>query len=158
TESNGRSERMIDETGELCLQTRHFSSLMGVDEGSHLWKDFEEIYYAKTLYMPSFYTASQYDAAWLLVETILKTASTDASVIAEALIPTSHMMHGISGWMALDENGDRAAQIFDIWGFYERTPGDIWFQKWGTYDGRSIEVIWYDGKIIAAGIDAPRLD
>jgi branched-chain amino acid transport system substrate-binding protein len=35
TESGGRGERMIDETGELCLQTRHFSSLMGVDEGSY---------------------------------------------------------------------------------------------------------------------------
>ena len=41
--------------------------------------------------------------------------------------------------------------------------GDDWanegrgFQKWGQYDGRTIEVSWDDAKIVAAGIDAPRV-
>jgi branched-chain amino acid transport system substrate-binding protein len=158
TESGGRGERMIDETGELCLQTRHFSSLMGVDEGSYLWKSFEERYYASTQYMPSFYSAVEYDAAMMLQKAVLETGSMAASDVANVLIDISTQHHGLSGWMLLTPEGDRAAQIFDIWGYYEPSPGEIWFQKWGYYDGRTIEVVWDDAKILAAGIDAPRLE
>ena len=158
TESGGRGERMIDETGELCLQTRHFSSLMGVDEGSYLWKSFEERYYEATQYMPSFYSAVDYDGAWMTMKSILETSSMDASDIANVLIDVSSTHHGLSGWCLLTPEGDRAAQIFDIWGYMEQDDGTIWFQKWGTYDGRTIEVNWDDAKLIAAGLDAPRLD
>jgi len=158
TESGGRGERMIDETGELCLQTRHFSSLMGVDEGSYLWKSFEERYYASTQYMPSFYSAVEYDGAMMLQKAILETGSMSAHKIADILIDISTQHHGLSGWLLLTAEGDRAAQIFDIWGYMEQDDGTIWFQKWGYYDGRTIEVVWDDAKIIAAGIDAPRLE
>jgi len=157
TESGGRGERMIDETGELCLQTRHFSSLMGVDEGSYLWKDFEERYYAATQYMPSFYTAVAYDGAWMVSKSILETSSMDASDIANVLFDVSSQHHGLSGWVLLTAEGDRAAQVFDIWGYYEKPDGEIWFQKWGMYDGRTIEVTWDDAKLIAAGVNAPRI-
>jgi ABC-type branched-subunit amino acid transport system substrate-binding protein len=157
TESGGRGERMIDETGELCLQTRHFSSLMGVDEGSYLWKSFEERYYAATQYMPSFYSAVEYDAAQMLMKAILETSSMKASNIADVFIEISSQHHGLSGWMLLTAEGDRAAQVFDIWGYMEQDDGTIWFQKWGLYDGRTIEVTWDDAKLIAAGVNAPRI-
>jgi branched-chain amino acid transport system substrate-binding protein len=158
TESGGRGERMIDETGELCLQTRHFSSLMGVDEGSYLWKSFEDRYYTATQYMPSFYAAVDYDATWLVLKSVLETSSMEASDIANIIIDVSSVHHGLSGWLQLTPEGDRAAQIFDIWGYMEQDDGTIWFQKWGKYDGRTVEVFWDDAKILAAGIDAPRLD
>jgi branched-chain amino acid transport system substrate-binding protein len=158
TESGGRGERMIDETGELCLQTRHFSSLMGVDEGSYLWKSFEDRYYTATQYMPSFYAAVDYDATWLVLKSVLETSSMEASDIADIIIDVSSVHHGLSGWLQLTPEGDRAAQVFDIWGYMEQDDGTIWFQKWGKYDGRTIEVTWDDAKILAAGIDAPRLD
>jgi len=158
TESGGRGERMIDETGELCLQTRHFSSLMGVDEGSYLWKSFEERYYEKTQFMPSFYSTCAYDGAQMLQKAILETGSMKASDIADVLIDISSTHHGLGSWCQLTPEGDRAAQVFDIWGYMEQDDGTIWFQKWGKYDGRIIEVTWDDAKLMAAGIDAPRLD
>jgi len=157
TESGGRGERMIDETGDLCLQTRHFSSLMGVDEGSYLWKSFEERYYEYTQFMPSFYAAVEYDAAQMLMKSILETSSMKASNIADVFIEISSQHHGLSGWMLLTAEGDRAAQVFDIWGYMEQDDGTIWFQKWGKYDGRTIEVTWDDAKLIAAGVNAPRV-
>jgi ABC-type branched-subunit amino acid transport system substrate-binding protein len=108
--------------------------------------------------MPSFYSAVDYDAAWMVMKGILETSSMDASAIADVLIDVSSQHHGLSGWCQLTPEGDRAAQIFDIWGYMEQDDGTIWFQKWGTYDGRIIEVTWDDAKIIAAGLDAPRLD
>ncbi|GAI43549.1 unnamed protein product, partial [marine sediment metagenome] len=132
--------------------------LMGVDEGSFEWKSFEERYYAETQFMPGFYSAVEYDAAWMLMKSVLETSSMTASDIADVFIDVSYKHHGLSGWVMLTAEGDRAAQVFDIWGFYEKPDGEIWFQKWGTYDGRTIKVTWDDAKILAAGIDAPRLD
>jgi len=130
---------------------------MGVDEASFEWKSFEKRYYELTQFMPGFYSAVEYDAAWMLMKSILETSSMEASDIADVLIPLSYKHHGISGWCMLTPEGDRAAQVFDIWGYYEKPNGEIWFQKWGQYDGRTIVVTWDDAKIIAAGIDAPRV-
>jgi hypothetical protein len=88
---------------------------------------------------------------------MLETSSLKASNIADVLIDVSSQHHGLSGWVLLTPEGDRAAQIFDIWGYYEKPDGEIWFQKWGTYDGRTIEVTWDDAKLIAAGVNAPRI-
>lgn len=156
TEAGGRSEAMLDEAGWWAVQTRHFSSNMAVDETSFLWWEFEDLYFDLTGSWPDFYAATQYDAAWLLVETILKTASTDPGVIADSLIPTSYMMHGVSGWMALDENGDRIPQTFNIWGLYADPMTDEYtFGKFGIYSAPAIEVIWFDGFLEYTGITRP---
>jgi len=156
TESGGRSERMLDEAGELCVQTRHFSPLMGFDESNPEYVEFEDRYIELTGYYPSFYTAAHYDAFWLLVKCILETGSTDAGLIADAIIPLSETYSGLTGNLALDENGDRAPQLHDIWGYYELAPGDNWYRIWGQYDGRSNEVEWDDQALSTyAGIIRP---
>lgn len=108
--------------------------------------------------MPSFYSAVAYDGAMMLQKAILETGSMTASDVAGVYIDVSSQHHGLSSWCQLTPEGDRAAQIFDIWGYMEQDDGTIWFQKWGRYDGRIIEVVWDDAKILAAGIDAPRLE
>ena len=156
TESGGRSERMLDETGELCVQTRHFSPLMGFDESTPEYVEFEDRYGELTGYYPSFYTAAHYDAFWLLVKCILETGSTDAGLISDAIIPISEIYSGLTGNLALDENGDRAPQLHDIWGYYALAPGDNWYRIWGQYDGRSNEVEWDDQALSTfAGIIRP---
>lgn len=64
-------------------------------------------------------TTFQYDACWLLVETIIEKGSTDAGVIADNLITISDSIYGLTGCLALDENGDRLPQLYDISGFYK---------------------------------------
>lgn len=61
---------------------------------------------------------------------------------------------GATGWVDLDENGDRKPGIFDIWGNYER-DGETGFQKYGEYNGISITVIWYDDLITEQGATRP---
>jgi hypothetical protein len=94
-----------------------------------------------------------------MAKCILETGSTDAADIAETIIPTSHLTYGLTGWMTLDENGDRMPQIFDIWGFYEDPKtGEYLFRKWGTYDGRTLEVTWDDQALAEyAGLTRPAL-
>jgi len=146
TESGGRSQQTLDEVGEWATQTRHFSALMRSDETNPRYIAFEEKYDELIGYGPSFYAAAQYDACRLLVECILQTDSTDATDIAEVLIPMSQEYYGLSGWMALDENGDRQPAMYDIWGYYEDpdTAGEYLFMKFGSYDGQSGTLSWDD--------------
>jgi len=157
TESGGRSELMLNEAEDLAVQTHHFSALPAVNTSHSGWSELDDRYFELTERRASWYTASQYDACWLLVETILETGSTDPSVIAEALIPFSETVDGLSGNLALDEYGDRQPQIFDIWGFYEDPETGVnTFRSWGTYDGQSGTVDWNDTALNEyAGINRP---
>jgi len=150
------STRMLDEAGEWATQTRHFNPLMTVDETSILYQEFEAKYLALTDEMPEYYTTFQYDACWLLAETIIETGNADAGVIADNLIPISDSFYGLSGCLALDENGDRLPQLYDIMGFYEdpiTTEYEIGI--FGSYDGRTMEVNWYDDFLEYTGIIRP---
>ncbi len=157
TESDGRSELMINEAGDLAVQTRIFSSLMGSDEASFKFVSLDERYMEETERRASFYTGTQYDSNWMILKAILETGQIGATPIADVFIDLSYEYHGVTGWVSLDENGDRQAQKFDIWGFYVNSDGENDFQKWGIYDGQSIDVTWDDAKITAAGMSRPSL-
>lgn len=147
---------MLDEAGEWATQTRHFNPLWAVDETSILYQEFVEKYYALTEEMPGYYTLMQYDACWLLVETIIETGSADAGVIADKLIPISDSIYGLSGCLALDENGDRLPQLYDIMGFYEDPVTNEYLEgTFGSYDGWTIEVNWDDAFLEYTGITRP---
>jgi len=153
-----RSQRgMLDEAGELATQTRHFSPLFAVNETSTLYLEFFEKYYNLTEEPHGYYTAMQYDACRLLAETIIVTNSTDAGVIADNLISISETYYGLSGCLALDENGDRLPQLYDIKGFYEDPDPPYEYEEgtFGSYNGTAVEVIWDDDFLEYTGITRP---
>jgi len=157
-EGGGRSQMMLDEAGEWATQTRHFSPFMAVDETNPRYIEIEEKYVELIGYSPGFYVTAQYDACRLLVESILQTDSIDALDIAEVLIPMSQEYYGLSGWMALDETGDRLPAKYDIWGFYEDpdTAGEYLYMKFGSYDGQTGALTWDDDALANyAGITRP---
>jgi branched-chain amino acid transport system substrate-binding protein len=151
TESAGRSELMLNEAGEWAVQTRHFSSLMGVDEANFKFLSLEDRYYEETSYLPSFYTGTSYDSNWMILKAILETGGLEAAPMADTFIDLSYEHHGVTGWVSLDRNGDRQAQIFDIWGFYETDTGEYTFRKWGKYDGQAVDVTWDDAALAEYG-------
>jgi len=155
-EEGPRSTTILDEAGEWATQTRHFNPLMTIDETSILYQEFVEKYYALTEEMPGHYTMKQYDACWLLAETIIETNSTDAGVIADNLIPISDSIYGLSGCLALDENGDRLPRLYDIMGFYEDPVTHEYLEgTFGSYDGWTIEVSWDDDFLEYTGVTRP---
>jgi len=158
TESAGRSQLMLNEAGEWATQTRHFSSLMGVDEANFKFLSLEDRYEAETSYLPSFYTGTSYDSNWMILKAILETGGLEAEPMADTMIDLSYEHHGVTGWVSLDRNGDRQPQIFDIWGFYESDDGEYLFRKWGKYDGQAVDVTWDDAALAEyAGLTRPAL-
>jgi ABC-type branched-subunit amino acid transport system substrate-binding protein len=158
TESAGRSELMLNEAGDLAVQTRHFSSLMGADEANFQFQSLDERYMEETERRASFYTGTSYDSNWMILKSILATGQQGAAQIAEQFIDLSYQHHGTTGWVSLDANGDRQAQIFDIWGFLvDPDTGENTFQKWGKYDGQAIDVTWDDAAVARGGLTRPAL-
>jgi len=154
TTERGTDSMLDDEQfGALAVQTRHFSPFMTVDETSIPYQEFVDKYYALTDEMPHYYITVQYDACWLLAETIIATGSADAGVIADNLIPISGSFYGLSGCLALDENGDRIPELYDISGFYEDTEYKVGI--FGSYDSSTTEVNWDDIFLEETGITRP---
>jgi len=152
-EGSGRSQMMIDGGGGLQVKLRMFSPLM-VPVQSWKWKSLEDRFKGLTDLQADFYIATDYDTLWLIALGILETGSTEASDVNEIFLDTARNYWGASGWVDLDDNGDRKiGSVFEIYGFTEDG-----FQIWGQCDGAEMKVTWYDDLLIEAGVVRPGSD
>jgi len=152
TESGGRSQRMIDDAQGLQNPQGHFSSLM-TPAKSWKWIALDEGYQALVAQPASFYTATGNDAAWCLALSHIEAGSLDANDVAPLWPDVPRNFFGASGWVDLDDNGDRAAGVFDIWGFSTET--DEGFTSYGQYSGIDLSVTWDDAALTANGHSRP---
>jgi len=140
------SEELIREQGNNALKVKHICTYMGIAESEVYWK-FAEKYKAQMGYYPETYDTLLYDSLWLLMKTIIDTASTDPTVIKEALPKVAEKYFGASGWCALNEFGDRRAAYYNIWAVVENgtypTPGELGWARVGVYDPIADKVTWF---------------
>ena len=95
------------------------------------------------------YTANLYDICWIYALSVFSTGSADADTIGRVLPEIAAGYNGITGNCALDENGDRAPHVFDIWGVGERGEN----VPYASYDYSTKETIWDESLIIPPGRD-----
>ena len=152
TESSGRSQRMMDDAGGLQNAVGGFSSLM-TPAKSWKWISLDERFFDLVAQPASFYTATDYDAAYALALSVIEAGSVDANDVAPLWPTVPNNYFGASGWVQLDENGDRAAGVFDIWGF--STESDVGFTSYGQYSGIDLSVTWDDVALAANGFTRP---
>ena len=148
-ESSGRSQRMIDDAEGLQNAVGDFSSLMTLAK-SWKWMSLDERFYDLVAQPASFYTSTDYDAAYALALSVIEAGSVDANDVAPLWPTVPRNYYGTSGWVDLDENGDRKPGIFDIWGFTEDG-----FTSYGQYNGIEISVSWDDAALSANGFSRP---
>jgi branched-chain amino acid transport system substrate-binding protein len=152
TESSGRSQRMIDDAGGLQNEIGGFSSLM-TPAKSWKWVHLDDAYFDLVAQPASFYTATDHDAAWCIALSTIEAGSIDANDVAPLWPTVPRNYFGASGWVDLDENGDRAAGVFDIWGF--STLDANGFTSYGQYSGLDLSVTWDDAKLAENGFTRP---
>jgi len=87
------------------------------------------------------YTANLYDICWIYALSVFSTDSTDALTIRRVLPEIAAGYNGITGTCELDENGDRAPYMFDIWGVGEM-GGTLQSVKDAFYDYSAKETTW----------------
>jgi len=149
TESSGRNQRMLDDGGGMQVELGGFSSLM-TPAKSWKWEKLEDDYFGTVGQQASFYTAADYDAAWCLALSAIEAGSMSATDIAPLWPTVPRNFYGASGWVDLDDNGDRKPGIFDIWGY----TGDT-FTSFGQYNGIELTVNWDDAKLAENGFNRP---
>ena len=142
---------MIDDAGGMQVDLRIFSALMAPPSSSE-WESLESRYYTLTSQPASFYTATTYDAAWILAKSILQTGSVDASKVANALPDVSDNHYGASGLVTLNDDGDREPGYFNIWGFADNSSG---YTLYGTFDGNTKNIVWDDEELANQGVSKP---
>jgi ABC-type branched-subunit amino acid transport system substrate-binding protein len=82
-----------------------------------------------------------YDAAWLYALTLLETDSFNRSVLAETMPVVGAGYCGATGFVGLDEAGDRVNACYDVWG-YVVEDGVTVCSRVGYFDGSSGVVVW----------------
>jgi branched-chain amino acid transport system substrate-binding protein len=151
TEDSGRTQRMINEAGGKQIDLRMFSAIMAPPDSPE-WESFESRYYALTSESAGFYTATAYDAAWIICKSILQTGSVDAGIVADALPDVSDIHFGVSGLTTLDKYGDREPGYFNIWGYADNSSG---YTLYGTFDGKTHNIVWDDEELAKQGVSRP---
>lgn len=98
-------------------------------------------YFELTSQPLGYYRACDIDIAWIIVQAVLDTRSTDPTDIINVIPNVTSRYFGYSGWCLLNEAGDRYTSNYDIWGcgYVDSEPSHI---KYGYYDSTTGQVFW----------------
>jgi len=92
---------------------------------------------------PESYSYAVYDIVWAYALSILKTDSTDPEAIKAVLPDVARSFFGASGYIDLDENGDRKAGDYVIWQIVKTDTGEYTWKVVGKYIYATDSVVWY---------------
>ena len=94
---------------------------------------------------PDSYAYATYDIVWCLSVALDVVNAYDPDRVKEVLPGVTSAWtyyFAASGWVVLDENGDRAFADYDLWAIMEEA-GEIKWVKVGVYHGATDEIEWY---------------
>jgi len=92
---------------------------------------------------PESYSYAIYDIVWVYSLSLLKADKYDAEAVREVLPQVTASFFGASGWIELDESGDRKAGDYVIWQIVEVSPGTNDWKIVGKYILATDSVEWY---------------
>jgi branched-chain amino acid transport system substrate-binding protein len=82
---------------------------------------------------PESYSYGVYDIVWAYAMSLLAVNQYNATAVKEVLPAVTNTLFGASGWIELDEFGDRKAGDYDVWQIVQVSPG--------TYDWKH-QALW----------------
>ncbi len=157
SDGTSMTQRLIDDAPTHANKLKIFSTLAAPAE-SPKYRELYDRYYALVKQPFGYYTACTYDIGWTLAYAVLQSQSTDPKVIIPLIHPITYNMFGASGWTRLDENGDRYASNYDIWGYGDPDgDGKVDNVLYGLYDGTTGKVTWYTETLAKEGIKVPAI-
>ncbi len=91
---------------------------------------------------PDSYSYAVYDVVWAYALCLLTVDKYDPEAIKEVLPNVTNGMFGASGWVDLDEAGDRRQGDYDVWGIKEAATGVYEWENIGTWATMTDSVTW----------------
>jgi len=141
TDSTTKSAKLFGATPTEADHLKLFGPEVAQEDNT-IYRKFKETYSAITGQTPDFYTSAMYDACWLYALSIIRTWTTETPQVMQALPEVAVDYYGASGWCRLNEDGDRYAVDYEIWG-YGLEDGRLIEVKYGYYDITDGQVTWY---------------
>ncbi len=91
----------------------------------------------------SVYCLGAYDDVWLAALATLQVGSYNGTRIQAALLTVASNYYGVTGWLGLDQNGDRIPGMYQIWKVVNAgsPPSPTWVFA-GTWDATADSVNW----------------
>jgi len=113
-------------------------------EDNPVVKRFIENYVDRFGEKPSLYSYYSYDAAMVAMLTVLSAGVYSGEVFKQILPSVAMKYFGVTGWKLLDEYGDSASPVYDIWTVVKKPDGTWDFETVGFYDGATGAITFYE--------------
>jgi branched-chain amino acid transport system substrate-binding protein len=140
SDGTAMTTQFLDDAPDEAVHLMIYSTLASPASSEKYWT-LADRYFDEVGYAYGYYTACTYDIAWILAQAMLEAQSTDAMDIIDLMDPIAYNTWGASGWCRINEDGDRYAGNYDIWG-YGLVDGEANFVNYGYFDGVSGQVAW----------------
>lgn len=134
------SQQAIDDAPRQSEHLKLYSTYAAPAE-SEVFANLYERYFALVSQPFGYYSACSYDVGWILTSTILESQSVDAVELIPLQTPAAYRQWGASGWNRLNEDGDRYASNYQIWGYGDLGDG-VQNVVYGMYDSTLDMVTW----------------
>lgn len=134
------SQQAIDDAPRQADHLKLYSTYAAPAE-SEVFANLYERYFALVSQPFGYYSACSYDVGWILTSTITESQSVDAVDLIPLQTPAGYMRWGASGWNRINEDGDRYASNYQIWGYGDLGDG-VQNVVYGMYDSTADLVTW----------------
>ena len=134
------SQQAIDDAPTQAEHLKIYSTYAAPAE-SEMFTDLYNRYFDLVAQPFGYYSACAYDVGWILTKTVTESQSTDALDIIPLQRPTAYTQWGASGWNRLNDDGDRYASNYQIWGYGDLGEG-LQNVVYGLYDSTADVVTW----------------
>ncbi|MEM1546938.1 MAG: ABC transporter substrate-binding protein [Candidatus Methanomethylicia archaeon] len=143
TDGTVLGDKFITETivAEFCVKTGGFVNPVFAPTRSSITVKVENTVKEKLGRTPDAYTYSVYDTLWLAVKCILAAGKYDADAIKNILPTVAKTTFGASGWLELNEAGDRETADYELW-YIVKENGEYAWKLAGIYTAASDSVTW----------------
>jgi len=117
SDGTAKSQRAMDDAPD---EANHIGiySLLSRETITPLYSDLEKRYVALTKQQFGTYSAYSYDLTLVITNSMYQTQSTSGAVLVPLQKPTADQTFGAAGSCRLQDDGDRIAPAYDVWGFY----------------------------------------
>ncbi len=134
------TQQAIDDAPTQADHLKIYSTYAAPAE-SELFTGLYDRYFALVNQPFGYYSACSYDIGWVLTKTITESQSLDAVDLVPLQTPSAFTQWGASGWNRLNEDGDRYASNYQIWGYGDLGEG-VQNVVYGMYDSTADIVTW----------------
>jgi len=91
---------------------------------------------------PEPYAYGTYDAVWAIAHSLMIVDKYDSEAVKAILPDVTKALFGASGWVVLNQDGDRGAADYELWVIAETTPNVYEWKQVGIYVQATDSITW----------------